>query len=154
MEGNTSVARYVWFFTATNVGVILLIGVVGAILEIDPGSGPSIFGLFASTGIALHAFVKDHQREPTKAERTRLVRWSFVAYLILTFVLIALLLALPGPLLPRPLPEEAGMGGIMLVFLIGAGIAALVVYGILVLGYKLFSKQAPKILEKQAEKSG
>lgn len=151
MEGNSSIARYVWFFVATNVAAIILLSVISAILEIDPGSAPSIAVFFMSTAVPAHVFVKDHQRAPTKAERTRLARWSFVAYFILSIVLLVLLLALPGPLLPKPLPEEAGTGSVVLIFLIVAAFGALIVYGILVLGYKIFSKQALKVWQKQTQ---
>lgn len=154
MEGRSSFARYVWFFTAINVVVIILIGAITAIFAIDPGSGPAIAAFFVSTAAPAQAFVKDHHRLPTQAERKRLVRWCFVAYLGLTAVLLALLLILlmvqPGPLLPeQALPETAGMGSIILILLISLAFGLLLAYGLLVLGIKVFSKQAMKALEKQ-----
>lgn len=151
MERNFSVSKYVWLFVATNVAGILLLSVTIAILNIDPGSAPSIVIFFMATAVPAHAFVKDHDRVPSKVERTRLVRWSFLAYVVLSVALVAALVALPGPLLPEPLPEEAGMGSLALIFSIVATFAALLCYGLLVLGYKVFSKQALKALEKQAE---
>lgn len=154
MEGTPSVAKYVWFFVAANVAGIILLSVTIALLNIDPGSASSTVIFLMSTAVPAHAFVKDHDREPNKAERTQLVRWSFVAYAILSVALVAVLLALPGPLLPRPVPEEAGMGSIALIFSVVAIFAALLCYGLLILGYKIFSKQAMKAFQKQAEKSG
>ena len=153
MEGNTPVAKYVWLLLGTNIAFVILFGLVSLGLDLNPDSTPSLVLFFVSITVPSYVFVKDHGREPTKAERKRLVRWSFVAYLLFSVLMLALLLALPGPLFPTASGEEHGAQTLAMIIGISLGVAMLLAYAALAIGFSFFTKQVAKGLEQQASKS-
>lgn len=150
MEGKTPVSKYVWLLIGTNLAFVALFSLVSFWLGLDPGSTPSLVLFVVSIAVPSYAFVKDHGREPSKAERKRLVRWSFVGYLLFSAVLLALLLALPGPLVPMESSVEPEVQTVVLIMGIALAIGMLLVYGALVAGYRLFTKKVARGFEQQA----
>lgn len=152
MEWNTSVAKYVWLLLGTTIAFVILFGLVTFWLDLDPDSTPSLALFFFSIAVPSYVFVKDYGREPTKSERKRLVRWSFVGYSLFSLVMLALLLALPGPLFPATPETELDVQTIALIIGISLGIAMLLTYAALAAGYTFFTKQVARGFEKQAQK--
>ena len=152
MEGNTPVAKYVWLLLGANLAFVILFGLVSFWLDLDPDSTPSLVLFFVSITVPAYVFVKDHGREPTKAERKRLVRWSFGAYLLFSVLMLALLLALPGPLFPTASGEEHDVQTLAMIIGISLGVAMLLAYAALAIGFSVFTKQIAKGFEQQALK--
>ena len=152
MEGNTPVAKYVWLLLGTNIAFVILFGLVSLGLDLNPDSTHSLVLFFVSITVPSYVFVKDHGRAPTKPERKRLVRWSFAAYLVFSVLMLALLLALPGPLFPSTPGKELDAQTLALILGIGFGVAMLLAYAALAIGYSFFTKQIAKGFEQQASK--
>lgn len=76
-----------------NVAFTILVGIIAEVLKLKSGSGLAIGACIASSFFAASAFVKDHGRNPTKAEKGTFAWRALCATWLVSLTLTILFLA-------------------------------------------------------------
>lgn len=91
-QGDVNLKKYLLRFFLIHIALMVLLGFVSSVLNIDFGSGMSVVILMCSAMYTVGAFIQDNKRAPNQSEKNKLVWYSFFILLGLSMIIGASLL--------------------------------------------------------------
>lgn len=86
MEQEVGVVKYVAKFALAFLVILLAVGVVLSLLDMNSNAGITIAALMGAAVYAVSKFIEENRRVPVGAEKTKLVWFSFVAAWLISLI--------------------------------------------------------------------
>ncbi len=96
MEQEISVIKYVFRFAVAYLVLLVVLGVLAVLLNMDSNTGASIGALVASAIMVISKFVQENKRIPSVSEKKKLVWFSYLACWAVSIVLFAVFIVISG----------------------------------------------------------
>jgi putative Mn2+ efflux pump MntP len=94
MQKGIGIGKYVIRFALAYFGLLIGLGVLAVILDIESGAGATIVVLMGAAMVAVSKFIQDHRRVPTKEEKRKLVWFSYLASWLVSLLMFGIFIAL------------------------------------------------------------
>jgi polyferredoxin len=96
VEQGTSIGKYILLFAAAHLGLLIGLGILTAILDIDSNTGVTVGALMGAAILAISKFIRDNKRLPNKKEKWKLVWFSCLASWAVSMLLFIVIVSLVG----------------------------------------------------------
>ncbi|MEE3851893.1 ABZJ_00895 family protein [Gordonia sp. LSe1-13] len=142
-----SLGKYLGWFAGSYAVLALIVGAIGEFIDI--GSGASVIVPMLAAMLAGDRFVADHERLPSKAEKSALIYGSFA----ISIVLAAITLAVMVVAIPDLTTEvEDSLGWPLTIGILAVGFA--LNYLLIWFGYGPMTKRMLASRERKLERQG